>query len=191
MQVSKLVQSLQLLPHPEGGFYKETFRDHSVQLSTSVLPHQYKVDRPVSTAIYYLLPSGCISKLHRLPSAEVWHFYLGDPLTVLEINEEGHVKHTVLGPNLEAGQVLQHTVPPLVWFGAYPTKDVELVKDCGCAIVKVAEAKDPEHHFSLVGCTVAPAFQFADSEMAKRSILCVQFPHAKDCIEFLTSADDE
>eukprot|EP00250_Pteridium_aquilinum_P033801 c6331_g1_i1 orf=142-717(+) len=191
MEVSKLVSSLQLLPHPEGGFYKETFRDESVRLSTSSLPPQYKVDRPASTAIYYLLPSGNISKLHRLPSAEVWHFYAGEPLTVMEINNEGHVKHTILGSDLEAGQLLQHTVPPLVWFGAYPTKDVESVKDNGCSLVKAATTRDSQHHFSLVGCTVAPAFQFEDSEMARRSTLCTLFPHAKECIEFLTAADED
>ncbi|MCO5568562.1 hypothetical protein L7F22_022261 [Adiantum nelumboides] len=191
MQVSKFVNSLQLLPHPEGGFYKETFRDDSVHLSVSSLPPQYKIDRPVSTAIYYLLPAGNVSKLHRLPAAEVWHFYLGEPLTVMEINNDGHVTHTVLGPNLEAGQVLQHTVPPLVWFGAYPTMDVELVKDDGCSLVKDATSRSSEHHFSLVGCTVAPAFQFEDFEMAKRSILCSLFPHAKDSINFLTTPDED
>ncbi|KAI5083913.1 hypothetical protein GOP47_0000082 [Adiantum capillus-veneris] len=191
MQVSRLVQSLQLLPHPEGGFYKETFRDDSVHLATSSLPPQYKVDRPVSTAIYYLLPAGNVSKLHRLPAAEVWHFYLGEPLTVMEISDDGHVKHTVLGQDLEAGQVLQHTVPPLVWFGAYPTKDVQLVKDGGCCLVKAEMSRDSEHHFSLVGCTVSPAFQFEDSEMAKRSVLCTLFPHAKECIRFLTAADED
>lgn len=188
MAVSKLVSFLELHPHPEGGFFKETFRDDSFRLHTSSLPPHYKVDRSVSTAIYFLLPTGSISRLHRIPSAEVWHFYQGDPLTVLEIDEQGHVKHTILGADLEAGQRLQYTVPPLVWFGAYPTKDVETVSADGCTIVK-APPRDAEQHFSLVGCTVAPAFEFDDFEMAERSQLVALFPHAKACIELLTDPD--
>jgi predicted cupin superfamily sugar epimerase len=108
----------------------------------------------------------------------------------MEIDNEGRVKHTILGSDVNAGQALQHVVPPLVWFGAYPTYDVASVSDDGQTIVRSEGTKDPEHNFSLVGCTVAPAFQFEDSEMAKRSVLSSLFPHAKDCVEFLTDADE-
>ena len=108
----------------------------------------------------------------------------------MEINDEGHVKHTILGSDVNAGQMLQYVVPPLVWFGAYPTNDVDSVSDDGLSIVRSEKTKDPECNFSLVGCTVAPAFQFEDSEMAKCSVLSRLFPHAKNCIEFLTDADE-
>jgi predicted cupin superfamily sugar epimerase len=81
MGVQKLKQALNLQPHPEGGFYAETFRDDSVKLLTSSLPPHFKVGRPVSTAIYFLLPTGSKSRMHLIPSAEVWHFYSGEPLT--------------------------------------------------------------------------------------------------------------
>ncbi|KAK4769659.1 hypothetical protein SAY86_027809 [Trapa natans] len=71
---SKIVEKLNLTPHPEGGFYSETLRDSSVVLSTSQLPSRYKVNRPVSTSIYFLMPSGNVSLLHRIPMAETWHF---------------------------------------------------------------------------------------------------------------------
>nr|AAM62957.1 unknown [Arabidopsis thaliana] len=80
---SEIVGKLNLRAHQEGGFFAETFRDSSVFLSTSQLPPTFKVDRAVSTSIYFLLPSGSVSRLHRIPMAETWHFYLGEPLTVI------------------------------------------------------------------------------------------------------------
>ncbi|KAK6126750.1 hypothetical protein DH2020_039495 [Rehmannia glutinosa] len=185
---SEIVEKLNLKPHPEGGFYSETFRDTSIVLSKSYLPSQYKVDRPVSTSIYFLLPSGSVSHLHRIPCAETWHFYLGEPLTVLELNEDdGSVKLTCIGPDpLAENQVVQHVVPPNVWFGAFPSKDIDISSD-GLA-VKRAE-RDPEEHFSLVGCTCAPAFQFDDFELAKRSELISRFPKYESLVSMLTFDD--
>eukprot|EP00897_Mesotaenium_endlicherianum_P000180 jgi/Mesen1/10162/ME000076S09671 len=178
LTMDEVAKLLNLLPHPEGGFYSENFRDTSVQLTTDQLPPQYKVGRPVSTAIYFLIPAGSVSHLHRMPAAEVWHFYSGDPLTVVEIDESGTVKRTVLGQDLAGGQKLQHTVPPGVWFGSFPTLDV------GEGGAK-NPPRDPQRNYSLVGCTVAPAFEFADFELAKRGKLLEQFPHAKVEIELL------
>ncbi|KAL0426766.1 UNVERIFIED_CONTAM: hypothetical protein Slati_2851400 [Sesamum latifolium] len=182
---SEIVAKLNLQPHPEGGYYCETFRDNSIVLSKSHLPPQYKVDRPVSTSIYFLLPSGSVSHLHRIPCAETWHFYLGEPLTVIELNEnDGSIKLTCLGSDLLAeNQVVQHIVPPNVWFGAFPTKDIEVSSDL--MAVKRA-SRDPEEHFSLVGCTCAPAFQFDDFELAKRSELISCFPKYESLISMLT-----
>uniref|UniRef100_A0A0D6R563 DUF985 domain-containing protein n=1 Tax=Araucaria cunninghamii TaxID=56994 RepID=A0A0D6R563_ARACU len=179
---------LDLQPHPEGGFFKETLRDVSINLPKSSLPPEYKVDRPISTSIYFLLPSGSVSLLHRIPCAETWHFYMGEPLTVFELEGDGGVKQTVLGPDLGAGQKLQYTVPPFVWFGSYPTKDMESFSDDGSLLVK-APPRDSEMHYSLVGCTCAPAFQFQDFELAKRSELLAISPIAKPFIEYLTHAD--
>ncbi|KAL5698601.1 hypothetical protein ACHQM5_029618 [Ranunculus cassubicifolius] len=188
MKSSEVVALLNLKPHPEGGFFSETFRDDSITLSKSHLPPQYKVDRPVSTCIYFLVPSGSISHLHRIPCAETWHFYKGEPLTVFELTDSGEVKQTILGSNIESGHKVQYTVPPNVWFGSYPTLDVETSSPDGNSLVKAAE-RDSENHYSLVGCTCAPGFQFEDFEMAKRSELVKFAPDATALISYLTSPE--
>ncbi|XP_065849962.1 uncharacterized protein [Euphorbia lathyris] len=182
---SEMVKKLDLQPHPEGGFYSETFRDGSVTLSTSQLPPEYKVSRAVSTAIYFLLPSGSVSHLHRIPCAETWHFYLGEPLTVLELNEkDGKVKLTKLGSDLIGdNQQLQYTVPPNVWFGAFPSNDYIVSSD---GSITKTPARDSERHYSLVGCTCAPAFQFEDFELATPSYLISLFPNHQSLISLLT-----
>ncbi|CAK9328169.1 unnamed protein product [Citrullus colocynthis] len=182
---SEIVAKLNLKPHPEGGFYSETFRDNSIHLSKSHLPPEYKVDREVSTCIYFLVPSGCVSALHRIPCAETWHFYLGEPLTVLELNEkDGRVKLTCLGSDLIGdNQLPQYTVPPNVWFGAFPTKDFNISAD---GTVTKAAPRDSENHYSLVGCSCAPAFQFEDFELAKRSDLVSRFPDNEALVSLLT-----
>ncbi|KAL2480268.1 RmlC-like jelly roll fold [Abeliophyllum distichum] len=182
---SQIVAKLNLKPHPEGGYYSETFRDSSIILSKSHLPAQYKVDRPVSTCIYFMLPSGSVSHLHRIPCAEAWHFYLGEPITVLEIDDkDGSAKLTCLGPDITTeNQLLQYVVPSGVWFGAFPTKDIDISADW--KTVKKAP-RDSEKHFSLVGCTCAPAFQFEDFELAKRSELISRFPEYDSLISLLT-----
>ncbi|CAI9100759.1 OLC1v1037926C1 [Oldenlandia corymbosa var. corymbosa] len=181
---SKIVAKLDLKPHPEGGFYSETLRDNSVILSKSQLPPQYKVDRPISTCIYFLLPTGSVSHLHRIPCAETWHFYAGEPLSVVELNEDGSVKITCLGPDPVAdNQQVQYTVPPNVWFGSFPTYDIDISSDIK-AVKK--PARNGENHFSLVGCTCAPGFQFEDFELAKRSELISRFPAYESLITLLT-----
>ncbi|KAK9101571.1 hypothetical protein Scep_025001 [Stephania cephalantha] len=185
MKASEVVALLNLKPHPEGGFYSETFRDFSVNLLKSQLPPQYKVDRPISTSIFFLLPSGCISHLHRIPCAETWHFYKGEPLTVVELNADGTTKQTILGSDIEAGHKLQYTVPPNIWFGSYPTLDIDTISSDGKSVVK-APKRDGEYHYSLVGCTCAPAFQFEDFELAKRSELISSAPNAEAWISYLT-----
>lgn len=185
---SRIVEKLKLTPHPEGGFYSETFRDTSVLLSRSQLPPQYKVDRPVSTCIYFMLPAGSVSLLHRIPCAETWHFYLGEPLTILELNEkDGSVKLTCIGSDLvRDNQQPQYTVPPNVWFGSFPTKDYTISPD---GSVLKAAPRDAEKHYSLVGCTCAPAFQFQDFELAKRSELLSRFPNLEPMLSILTLPD--
>ncbi|KAJ9547960.1 hypothetical protein OSB04_020503 [Centaurea solstitialis] len=188
LTASAVAAKLNLKPHPEGGFFTETFRDTSITLSTSQLPPEYKVDRPISTAIYFLLPSGSVSRLHRIPSAETWHFYLGEPLTILEIDEkDGSAKLTCIGQEIGENQLLQYWVPPNVWFGAFPTKDYTISGENN-VVVKNA-ARDAEQHFSLVGCTVAPAFQFEDFVLAKRSELVSRFPAHESLINIITFED--
>ncbi|KAL1823902.1 hypothetical protein ACET3Z_010680 [Daucus carota] len=182
---SQIIAKLNLQPHPEGGFFTETFRDTSIILSRSHLPSQYKVDRAVSTNIYFLMPSGNVSHLHRIPCSETWNFYLGEPLTVVEMNEaDSSVKLTELGSDIiQENQVLQYTVPPNVWFGAFPTKDFNITTN---NTVEKNPPRDAEKHFSLVGCTCAPAFEFVDFELAKGSDLISQFPAHRDLVSLLT-----
>ncbi|HEX9449485.1 MAG TPA: cupin domain-containing protein [Dongiaceae bacterium] len=159
-----LIEQLGLLPHPEGGFFRETYRA-ALCIDGHALPPDFADARNASTAIYYLLAQGDRSRFHRIRSDEVWHFYLGDPLQVVELTEAGDAQMTLLGTNLNAGQVPQHVVPAGRWFGACPT---------------------PGSSFSLVGCTVAPGFDFADFEMASRDHLRRDYPRARDWIERLT-----
>ncbi|XP_039854273.1 uncharacterized protein LOC120712540 isoform X1 [Panicum virgatum] len=232
MTATEVAALLDLKPHPEGGFYAETFRDGSVTLSTAQLPPQWsalcelgnssrislavratslcvtdvcimihevgasgmlgnvmvnlpdKVDRAVSTAIYFLLPAGSVSRLHRIPCAETWHFYKGEPLTVFELHDDGHIDLTVIGPHLEAGQRPQYTVPPNVWFGSFPTLDVESFASDGSVLVK-SRKRDPEQHYSLVGCTCAPGFQYEDFEMATFEDVRSIAPKAEPFLKFL------
>jgi predicted cupin superfamily sugar epimerase len=151
-------------PHPEGGFYRETFRSSGI-IAKSGLPQNFNGDRSFFTAIYFLLSEGKNSKLHRLKSDEAWHFYLGGPLTLIQISPEGHLQTIVLGNDLAAGHQLQHVVPAGYWFGAYPNVGSE---------------------FSLVGCTVAPGFDFSDFEMADRKTLLQTFPHLSTIVQQLT-----
>ena len=158
------IQTLQLLPHPEGGFYKETYRS---QQSITVARHGHSAlaARSVSTGIYFLLESGNFSAFHRICSDEMWHFYAGDALEVLELADTGALRCTRLGPDLGRGEVFQHVVSAHTWFAS-----------------RVAAGGA----FSLVGCTVAPGFDFADFDMAERAALLAKFPQHRQTITELT-----
>ncbi|MEK7287841.1 MAG: cupin domain-containing protein [Elusimicrobiota bacterium] len=152
--MSKLIKLYDLEPHPEGGYFKETYRAKG-KVSQRELPSHFKGTRNYSTAIYFLLPEGKRSNLHRIQSDEIWHFYLGGPLTLIQIPPSGQIEKVVLGQDVETGQKLQHIVPAGCWFGAHP---------------------NPGSAFSFVGCTVSPGFDFADFEMGKRADLTARFP---------------
>ncbi|MDY0883490.1 cupin domain-containing protein [Dongia soli] len=164
VSASDLVDRLALQPHPEGGFFRETYRASLTLPAAGLAPH-FSGARQASTAIYYLLAADDRSRLHRIRSDEVWHFYLGDPLQVIELTENGEVQVTLLGTDFAAGQVPQHVVPGGRWFGACPA---------------------PGSAYSLVGCTVAPGFDFADFDMADRPALLATHPAAADWIKRLT-----
>lgn len=158
-----LIKLYNLEPHPEGGYFRETYRAKGAT-TKNALPKNFKGDRNYSTAIYFLLPEGAQSKLHRLQSDEVFHFYLGGPLTVVQIFPDGKVEKTVMGADVKGGHKLQHVVPAGCWFGAYP---------------------NPGSRFSFIGTTVAPGFDFQDFELGNRSELLKQFPRAREVIELL------
>jgi uncharacterized protein len=168
IDIETLIQQFSLQPHPEGGFFMETYRAEET-IPQASLPKMFHGDRHFSTAIYFLLPQGTRSRLHRIASDEVWHFYLGDPLTLIVIHPWGSMTEVVLGQDIAQGQRVQYVVPAGCWFGAYPSEG---------------------SRYSFVGCTVAPGFDFADFELGKRSLLLHQFPFARAIIERLTDEED-
>lgn len=159
-----LIQAYQLLPHPEGGFYKETYRS-PVSIDTKALPDNFKGSRSVSTSIYFLLPKGNFSAFHRIESDECWHFYSGDPLHVYVIDANGVLTTIKLGKDILKGQHFQAVVPAGSWF-----------------------ASEPQGAFSFVGCTVAPGFDFGDFELASRSVLLNEYPQHEKLISRLCRA---
>jgi uncharacterized protein len=158
----QLIKTFSLLPHPEGGYYRETYRSAEViETTTKQFPHQ----RNYSTAIYFLIEKNNFSALHRIKSDELWHFYEGDALEVIEIDLKGNLIRTQVGRDLQKGQVYQYAVKAGHWFGSRVLED---------------------GNFSFVGCTVSPGFDFKDFEMAKRHELCKLFPQHKQLITELT-----
>jgi predicted cupin superfamily sugar epimerase len=160
----ELVERLEMQPHPEGGFFKESYRASGMIPAQARKKLGHKDARQFSTAIYYLLPAGATSKLHRMASDEIFHFYLGGPMTLVKLGPKGEVQTVVLGQDLAAGQQLQHVVRAGWWFGGW------------------CEEGSP---FSLVGCTVSPGFDFTDFKLGDDEALLGQYPSARPHIEKL------
>jgi predicted cupin superfamily sugar epimerase len=157
------IQALQLQPHPEGGFFSESYR--SQQTMEVPAPGGGTQQRNVCTAIYFLLEAGNFSAFHRIRSDEIWHFYAGQALEVLELLPSGELRCTRLGSDISRGELPQYVVPANTWFASR-------VADGGA--------------FSLVGCTVAPGFDFADFRLARREELLEIFPQHRLVINELT-----
>jgi len=165
MTADDLIRHLGLQPHPkEGGYFRETYR--AAEACTN-LPARYLGTRSTSTAIYYLLTPSTFSALHRLQTDEIFHFYLGDPVRMLQLDADGGGRTVFLGPDVLNGQQLQLTVPRGIWQGS---------------------CLEPGGAFALLGCTVAPGFDYADYESGERSALVRQYPAFADLIERLTTA---
>ncbi len=161
---SYLIRKLALQPHPEGGYFRQTYRAETT-ISRSALPAGFGGDRAASTAIYFLLEGKNFSAFHRLQSDEVWHFYAGSPVLVHVIDRAGMYSRILLGGNPESGQVFQAFVRAGCWFASH-VEDWE--------------------SWALVGCTVAPGFDFDDFEMATRESLFREYPQHREIIERLT-----
>ena len=159
LSADQVISALGLVPHPEGGFFRETFR-----APASVVAPFAQSLRAASTAIYFLLRSGDFSAFHRVQSDEVWHHYLGATLELHTIDVNGGYERIELGPNLLNGEVPQWVVPANRLQGARVIGD----------------------GFGLFGCTVAPGFDFADFSMPERSELVARFPSLADLIESFT-----
>ena len=176
------IRHLELLPHPEGGYYHQTYRSDLV-LPKSALPARFSGPRAVSTAIYFLLDEDNFSAFHRLRSDEMWHFYLGSPLLVHVIDTEGYYSEIRLGTDPEANEVFQATVKAGSWFASQLAPSAQNIPQPH--EVSVFRKAVPER-LSLVGCTVAPGFDFADFELARRDDLTRQYPDHRALISLLT-----
>lgn len=134
-----LIAQLELQPHPEGGWFKETYRSHSSE-----------GERALATCVSFLLEAGQKSHWHRVDADEIWLWQMGDPIDLwLAANDDGPMNTVCLGSDLETGQTLQHIVPAGHWQGAMPKAE-------------------GEHEFSLVSCVVAPGFEFSGFELANQ-----------------------
>ena len=151
------------LPH-EGGYYVETYRSGE-KISQATLLSRYTGERNLSTAILYLLTPDMFSALHRLRSDEIFHFYLGDPVTMLQLHSNGSSEVITLGQDIFNDQRVQVTVPKNSWQGCFLNEGGK---------------------FALMGTTIAPGFEFADFELAHREELLRQYPNQRDVILKLT-----
>jgi len=163
ISTQQLIALYNLQPHPEGGWYKETYQSKE-QINAASLPERFGGSRAFSTAIYFLLEQGNYSAFHRIKSDECWHFYAGDPLVVYVLQQDGTLDEIMLGNDITNGQMFQYVVPANCWFASRPATDSK---------------------FCFVGCTVAPGFDFADFELADAAVLSALYPQHKSCIEEL------
>lgn len=160
----ELVKRLELTRHPEGGWFRESYRSTEMIAAAALAP-RFGGPRSCCTSIYFLLARGDFSALHRIKSDEIWHFYAGATLSVQVLTPAGEHLELRLGSDLAAGESFQAVVPAGCWFGA-----------------ELSGAGE----YSLVGCTVAPGFDFNDFEMGDREDLLGQFPGHADTIRRLT-----
>ncbi len=157
----QLIRYYQLLPHPEGGYFKETYRSGStIDTGSNAFPG----GRSYSTAIYFLLQRQDFSAFHRIKSDEIWHFYAGGTLLIHVIDLAGNLSTIRLGRNTDAGDTFQAVVSAGCWFASEPAGA----------------------DYALVGCTVAPGFDFSDFELAEKEKLSADFPQHQDIIARLT-----
>jgi uncharacterized protein len=167
-EAARWVARLGLAPHPEGGWFRETYRAADT-IRADALPASFGGARNASTAVYFLITRDVFSALHRIRSDELWHFYAGDPVTMTLLDADGRGALTTVRLGCDpAGDALpQVVVPAGAWFGA---------------------EVPPPGAFALVGCTVEPGFDFADFELAARGALVARYPQHRAAIERLTRA---
>jgi uncharacterized protein len=154
----EIIALLGLSPHPEGGFYRETYR------SSRIGEFVFGERRAASTAIYFLLLAGEPSCFHRIAPDEAWHYYAGAPAMLHLLDPVRGYRQWLLGSDLAVGQRPQWVVEGGCWQAAETTGE-----------------------WTLIGCTVAPAFQFADFQLADRRFLRESFPDWSDPIDRLTT----
>lgn len=156
MTAEQIIHSLHLAQHPEGGFYRETYKGE-----TTIILDEGKA-RSTCTAIYYLLKDDDKSHFHKVSSDEMWLFHQGKALEIFVITDKGEIEVSVLGNNLESGESPQAVVKANTWFAA-----------------QVRNQKG----YALVSCIVAPGFEFDDFELAEKDELIKSFPGIKEVVE--------
>ncbi len=167
LTAQEVINRLQLVPLTiEGGYFRETYRS-SLRFMPHALPPEYGHERSASTAIYYLLTPETYSAIHRVKSDELFHFYAGDPVEMLQLWPDGNAKTLLIGNDFAAGHSPQVAVPAGIWQGSR----------------LVAGGK-----WALLGCTVAPGFEYADFEAASRDDLLRDYPSQGELIVALTPA---
>jgi predicted cupin superfamily sugar epimerase len=170
MTADEVKKILGLVPHPrEGGFYIRTYESGERVPSSSFVDGRYPGSRYTGTAIYYLLEPGAFSEMHRLKSDEIFHFYLGDPVEMLQLHPGGRGEIIRIGNRLTLGERPQVVAPRNVWQGSH------LV--AGGA-------------WALLGCTVSPGFEFEDYETDSRAALCAGWPEYSQLIHSLTHPEN-
>ncbi len=160
----QIVEKLGLQPHPEGGYFKEIYRSEGV-IKNDSLPVAIEGERNYATGIYFLLPSGKFSAFHRIKQDEIWHYYKGSAICLHIISPNGEYATQIVGNDILNGEQPQFVVKAGDWFAATVVDD---------------------NTYSLVGCTVAPGFDFDDFELAKREELLGSFSNLSDIIVQLT-----
>lgn len=166
MKAVDWITRLQLAPHPEGGFYRETYHANHV-LEGNLTLQTYGGPRRTASSIYFLLEAQDVSKLHRLKSDELWYFHAGHPLTVHIIAPNGEYRTTKLGLDFKDGQEPQRIIDANHIFGA-------------------SIDNGNEDAFALVSCMVSPGFEFADFELFETHALLQKFPQHEEIITRLT-----
>ena len=159
-----LISTLKLEPHPEGGFFRETYRCKN-EIPMEHLVGNYSGNRDLSTCIYFLLASDNFSAFHRIKQDEIWHFYHGSPVRLHMISAEGVYSSHLIGVDLPGGQMPQFVVEGGNWFAA---------------------EVDQKDSYSLIGCTVSPGFHYDDFQLASKNDLTRMFPEHKEVIKRLT-----
>ena len=163
-KIADLIDHFKLEAHPEGGYFKETYRSDGL-ISAENPDWEFSSERNFSTCIYFLLTSDTFSAFHRIKQDEIWHFYQGSPIRLYLIAQNGSTKEVIIGSDFEQGQLPQFVVPKGVYFAA------EVVE---------------QNSFALSGCTVAPGFDFADFELPSRKALLELFPEHRALISRFT-----
>jgi uncharacterized protein len=157
------IELLGLIPHPEGGWYKEVYRSHG-RIPANALAELSEA-RSFSTSIYFLLEGTGFSAFHKIRSDEIWHFYDGSPALISSISPEGNLKQDILGKDYRNKESLQVVIPAGWWFAA-----------------KVINSGS----FVLAGCTVAPGFDYSDFELGNKAELIIKYPQHRDFISQLS-----
>ena len=164
LSASQLITQYELQPHPEGGFYLQTYCSKEV-IAVSALPTRFSGNRYFSTAIYFLLEGKQFSAFHRIKSDEIWHFYTGIALHIYVLHPDGKGELLKLGNDPVNGYSFQQMVPAGCWFASKPIN---------------------ENGFTFAGCTVAPGFDFTDFEMGKTEQLLKEYPQHEEWIRLLS-----